>query len=147
MKSFLKFQEDCYDPNKHQEGTPQATARAKAIMQPNEEVEDVDEVLSIKQRRDRGIAARKNKTNMKMGRRRAANKIASTDKLKKRAQRQARNQMALKIAKDGPKKDMTPARKAEIEKRLNKMKPRINNIAKRMMKDVRKAEIARKRGK
>jgi len=139
----IKFDED-YDPNVHQEGTPEATARATAMMFPNEEL---DEVLNIKQRRDRGISARKNKTKMAMGRRKAANKIASTDKLKKRAQRQARTQMALKIAKDGPKKDMTPARKAEIEKRLDKMRPRINNIAKRMMKDVRKAEIARKRGK
>ena len=136
--------EEGYDPNIHQEGTPEATARATAMMFPNEEL---DEVLNIKQRRDRGISARKNKTKMAMGRRKAANKIASTDKLKKRAQRQARTQMALKIAKDGPKKDMTPARKAEIEKRLDKMRPRINNIAKRMMKDVRKAEIARKRGK
>ena len=136
--------EEGYDPNVHQEGTPEATARATAMMFPNEEL---DEVLNIKQRRDRGISARKNKTKMAMGRRKAANKIASTDKLKKRAQRQARTQMALKIAKDGPKKDMTPARKAEIEKRLDKMRPRINNIAKRMMKDVRKAEIARKRGK
>jgi hypothetical protein len=34
-----------------------------------------------------------------------------------------------------------------MEKRLDKMKPRINRIAKRLIKDVRKKEIARKRGK
>ena len=143
IKTFNAFHEG-YDTSKHEEGKPATVARAKALT-PGQE--PVDEVLSIKQRRDRGISARKNKTKMAMGRRKAANKIASPDKLKKRAQRQARAAMADKLAKDQPKGKMTAARKSEIEKRLNKMKPRINNIAKRMLKDVRKAEIARKRGK
>ena len=67
--------------------------------------------------------------------------------LKKRAQRAARNQMVRKITKGVAKGDLTNARKAEMEKRLDKMKPRINRIAKRLIKDVRKKEIARKRGR
>ena len=112
-----------------------------------EEAEPTDEALSIKQRRDRGIALKRNKAKLAMGRRRASRKIASNDKLIKRAQRQARNQVAQKITKGIPKGELTPSRKAEIEKRLDKMKPRIDRLAKRMVKDVRKAEIAKKRGK
>lgn len=108
--------------------------------------EEVDEALDLKQRRARAISMRKNKAKLAMGRRKAANKIATADVLKKRAQKQARNAMVAKLAKDTPKGEMTPARKREMEKRLDKMKPRIDRMAKKMFKDVRKAEIAKKRG-
>ena len=107
----------------------------------------VDEALSIQQRRKKAINLRKNKAKLAIGRKKAANKIASHGVLKKRAQRAARNQMVRKITKGVAKGDLTNARKAEMEKRLDKMKPRINRIAKRLIKDVRKKEIARKRGR
>lgn len=106
----------------------------------------MDEALDLRQRRARGISMRKNKAKLAMGRKKAARKIAGADVLKKRAQKQARNAMAAKLVKDTPKSEMTPARKAEIEKRLEKMKPRIDRMAKKMFKDVRKAEISKKRG-
>lgn len=109
-------------------------------------VEEVEEALDLKQRRARAISMRKNKSKLAMGRRKAAKKIATSDVLKKRAQKKARNAMAAKLAKDTPKGEMTAARKAEIEKRLEKMKPRIDRMAKKMFKDVRKAEIEKKRG-
>jgi hypothetical protein len=112
-----------------------------------EEGTGVDEALSIMQRRKKAISLRKNKAKLAIGRKKAANKIASHGVLKKRAQRAARNQMVRKITKGIGKGDLTNARKAEMEKRLDKMKPRINRIAKRLIKDVRKKEIARKRGK
>ena len=62
--------------------------------------------------------------------------------------RQARNQLAKKLTRGIPKRELTFARKQEIEKRLDKpaLKARIQRIAKRIFKDVRKKEVQRKKG-
>ena len=61
--------------------------------------------------------------------------------------RQARAIVAKKLTKDIPKSELSFARRAEIEKRLDRpaLKSRIQKIAKRMYKDVRKKEIERKK--
>ncbi len=88
------------------------------------------------------------KARIAVGRRRAAKKMAGKDKLEKRANRQARNAIAKKLTRGIPKRELTFARKQEIEKRLDKpaLKMRIKRLAKRMFKDVRKKEVARKKG-
>ena len=67
----------------------------------------------------------------------------------KRARKAARKAMFMKITKDTPKSELSFQRRQEIEKRLDKpaFKKRIDMIAKRMFKDVRAKEIARKRSK
>jgi len=109
--------------------------------------EDATEALDMKQRLARGRAARKNKAKLAMGRKRAGRRIASMKVLKKRAQRNARKQIAKRLTKGVAKTDLSPARKREIEKRLDKpaFKTKINRLVKRTIKDIRKAEIARKR--
>ena len=61
--------------------------------------------------------------------------------------RQARAMIAKKLTKDIPKSELSFARRAEIEKRLDRpaLKARIQKIAKRIYKDVRKKEIERKK--
>ena len=54
--------------------------------------------------------------------------------------------MAKKLTKGISKADLTPARKAEIEKRLDKMTPRITRLAKKLRPAIRKAAIARRSG-
>ncbi len=83
-----------------------------------------------------------------MGRRRAARRFAGKETLEKRARRAAYKKFYNKIVKDIPRDELSPARKAEIEKRLNKpvFKDRIARMAKKMIKDVRKKEMERKRG-
>lgn len=109
---------------------------------------ETDEALSVAQRRKKSVQMRKNKAKLNIGRKRQANKIADKKRLEKRAMRQTRNAFAKKFAK-AAKADLTPARKSEIEKRLDKpaMKARIKKIAMRKVKDVRKAELKRKRGR
>ena len=62
--------------------------------------------------------------------------------------RQARNQLAQKLTRGIPKRELTFARKKEIEKRLEKpaLQQRIKRMAKRLFKDVRKKEVQRKKG-
>jgi hypothetical protein len=41
-------------------------------------------------------------------------------------------------------KDLTPGKKAELEKRIAKMKPRVNRIAKKLLPSVRRAAHGQK---
>jgi hypothetical protein len=109
---------------------------------------DVDEALNMSQRIKKSRIMKRMKARIKIGRERAKRKMAPKDKLEKRANRQARNQIASKLTRGIPKRELSFARKQEIEKRLDKpaLKQRIKRLAKRLFKDVRKKEVQRKKG-
>ena len=109
--------------------------------------EDVDEALDMKQRLARGRSARKNKSKLAMGRKRAGRRIASMKVLRKRAMRAARKTLTKRLTKGIAKTDLSVSRKREIEKRLDKpaFKIKASRLVKRTIKDIRKKEIARKR--
>lgn len=108
---------------------------------------EVDEALSMQDRLKRSRQMKKYKSRIAMGRKRAMRKFANMDTLKKRARKSAYKALYKKLSKNVSKDDMTAARKAEIEKRLNTpaMKSRIERMARKALKDVRKAEMDRKR--
>jgi len=108
---------------------------------------DIDEALTMAQRRKRSLSARKYQAKLKLGRKRAAMKIADKGRLMKRARKAARKVLIKKLMKVDDKGKQTAARKQEIEKRLDKMGPAIDRIAKKLLPQVRKAELAKKRGK
>ena len=110
--------------------------------------EQVDEALNVGQRMKRSRIMKRMKARIKVGRDRAKRKMADQNKLKRRAMRKARDKIVRRITKDIPKKDLTYARKQEIEKRLDKpqFKSRIQRLAKRMYPSIRKAEVQRKKG-
>jgi len=110
--------------------------------------EEVDEALNVGQRMKRSRIMKRMKARIKVGRDRAKRKMADQNKLKRRAMRKARDKIVRRITKDIPKKDLTYARKQEIEKRLDKpqFKSRIQRLAKRMYPSIRKAEVQRKKG-
>ena len=109
---------------------------------------DVDEALTMQQRIKKRRDMKRNKARIAIGRRRAKKKMANMKVIKKRSDRQARNAIAKKLTRGIPKRDLTPARKKEIEKRLESpaLKMRIKRLSKRMFKDVRKKEVMRKKG-
>lgn len=104
------------------------------------------EALSVQQRLKRSRAMKKAKARIAMGRRRAMRKMAGKDKLVKRARRAARTAILKKLTRDIPKGELNFARRQEIEKRLDKMKSRIDRLATKMFPAIRKAEVARKKG-
>jgi len=110
---------------------------------------DTSEALDASQRRKLGMRMKRNKARIAMARKRAERKTANMDTLKKRARRQARMQFAKKLTKGVPKSELTVARKKEIEKRLEKpaIKNRIDRVARKLIKTVRKQEMERKRTK
>jgi Iap family predicted aminopeptidase len=110
--------------------------------------DNVDEALSVAARLQKGRAMRKNKAKVALGRARASRRFASQDVLKRRARKAAYKAAYNKITKDIPKDKLTPQRKAEIEKRLKSsaFQRRIDMMSKKLVKDVRKKEMERKRG-
>jgi len=112
-----------------------------------EEVEETDEALNFAQRRARGRVMRKNKAKIAMGRRKAANRAADPERLKKRARKQAMNVMFKKLAKGTSRADLPATRRQEIEKRLEKLKPRIDKMSRKLLPQVRKMEKERRMGK
>jgi thiamine kinase-like enzyme len=110
-----------------------------------EEVET--EALTTQQRLKKARQMKKLAPKIALGRKRAARKMANMETLKKRAKKQARNMIAKKLTKGISKGDLNMARRMEIEKRLDKMKPKIDKLAKKLLPKVRKAELARKKSK
>jgi len=110
---------------------------------------EVDEALSIATRLKKSRDIRRNKAKIQMGKRRAARRFASKETLEKRARRAAYKAIYNKIVKNIPRDELTPARKAEIETRLSRpsFKNRIERLAVKMIKDVRKKEMERKNPK
>lgn len=108
--------------------------------------ESPDEALNMQQRMARKRAFKKNKAKIAIGRKRAEKKIANLDTLKKRARKAARDTLLKKLTKDVPKADLSMARRQEIEKKLDKKKNVIDRLARKLVPQVRKKEIARKRG-
>jgi hypothetical protein len=105
------------------------------------------EALTVPQRLQRKRQMVKYKSKIALGRKRAQRRLASKDKLEKRAVKQARMSIFKKLTKDIPKGDLTYQRRAEIEKRLEKpaIKQRIKMIARKLYPQVRKNEVERKR--
>jgi len=106
------------------------------------------EALTVQQRIQRGRQMKKIKHKIRLGRQKAARRVASKDTLEKRSLRQARINIFKKLTKGMDKSELSYSRRAEMEKRLGTptMKRKIATMAKRMFKDVRKKEIERKRG-
>ena len=110
---------------------------------------EVDEALSVQARLQKGRDIRRNKAKLTLGRARAARRFASMDVLERRARKAARKVFYNRITKNVPQDELSPQRKAEIEKRLESpaFQNRIKRLATKMLKDVRKKEMERKNPK
>ena len=106
-----------------------------------------NEALTIQQRLARGRQLKRMKAKIKIGRERARRKMADKKKLERRSQKAARTFILKKLTKGKGKGELSFARRAEIEKRMDKpaIKKRIGMLAKRMFKDIRKKEVMRKK--
>ncbi|MEK9698275.1 MAG: hypothetical protein VW270_21075 [Candidatus Poseidoniales archaeon] len=141
MLSFKDFLTVDYTP-----GMPEEISYAAMKRKRGRIGEDVDEALNFQQRRARARAMKKNKAKIAMGRRRAARKAADPKRLMKRARKAAINTLFKKLAKGQTRSDLPAGRRQEIEKRIEKMKPRVDKIARKMLPQIRKMEKERRMG-
>lgn len=149
-KKPLKFK-DFVSVDYTQDGDDQvaynAKKRKKDIPTGNTGEQVENEALNMQQRMAKSRQMKKLAPKIKMGRKRAMNRTANLDVLKKRAKKSARNFFLKKITKDIPKDELSMARRQSIEKRLDKMKPKIDKMAVKLLPKVRKTEMDRKRNK
>lgn len=106
--------------------------------------EDVEEALSHAQRIKASLRMKKMSKRIKVARDRAMRRTPTMDVIKKRAMKQARRDMFKKLTRGQKKGDVAYAKRADIEKRLNRMKPRLQRIAHKLIPQIRKTDRDRK---
>ena len=111
-----------------------------------ESVEQVDEVMDRTARIKASQRMKRMSKRIQMAKKRALKRAPNTDVIKSRAQRQARNQMMSKYTKGVPKSELSIARRTELEKRLKKMKGRVDKMAKKLIPTIRKQDRERRSG-
>jgi hypothetical protein len=99
-----------------------------------------DEAMTMAQRMKMKAAFKKNKGKIALGKKKAAKKLASPEKLKARAKKQARDIIIKKILKGKSKGDLGFAARTDLEKKVDKKKGAINKIAKKILPAVKKAD-------
>ena len=108
---------------------------------------ELDErVDSIQTRLKRAKASRKNRAKMKIGAKKARRRIKIDKKtLMKRAKKAARKKLAKKRLKGANLSDLGLGQKIALSKFLDKKSAKIEKIAKRLVKGIRKKELMKKR--
>ena len=102
-------------------------------------------VLSVSARRKRAMAFKKAKSKIMRGRKIAAKKMASPEKLKLRSRKKAIEVIRKKVAgeKGTDYKNLSPSEKMSIDKKVEKKKGLIAKIAKKQFQKVKQAEKER----
>lgn len=109
--------------------------------------ETVTEVLSTQTRLAKSRQMKRYKTRVAIGRKKALQRTANKAVIDNRSMKQARAKMFKKLSKGKSRDELSPQRRAEIEKRLDKMKPRIQRMAIKLRPHTRELEKQRKRAK
>ena len=112
----------------------------------HEQVEDeeVDEALTHSQRIKTSQRMKRMSKRIQIAKKRAMKKAPTMDVLKKRAKKQAKNQMIAKWTRGADKGDLSFGRRAELEKKLKKMDSKIDKMARRKMPELRKLDRQRR---
>lgn len=108
--------------------------------------ETTDEALDFAARRARARTMKRIKAKLAIGRRRASKKAASKERLMKRARKHAISVLFKKFSKGKSRGELPLARRQEIEKRIEKMKGKVNVIAKKKLPQIRRLEKERRSG-
>jgi len=102
-----------------------------------------DEAVTMATRMKMKAAARKNKSKIALGKKKAAKKLATPEQLKKRSINKARALITKKILKGKSKADLSFAARGDLEKKLKKKTGAIKKIAKKLLPAVKIADKAK----
>lgn len=105
----------------------------------------IEEALTVQQRLKRRAIAKRIKSKLKLGRRRAKFKMANKEKLTTRSRKKARQLLRNRLAGSlGQQyKELPFAAKQQVDKKLDKKKALIGRLARRLLPKVKKAEMER----
>lgn len=141
MKTFEQFFKHQNEEAKYDYGTD-ASVKYMKKMTPGEEV---NEVLTVAQRRARGRQMRRLAKRIALKRKIKLRKVAGAEQLQKRAAKAAKQVLRKKIAgKRGEEyKDLSPQQKVMIDKMVQKRAGAIPKIARKLLPKIKKAEKER----
>jgi|TARA_B110000908_G_C10199061_1_gene424451 hypothetical protein len=111
------------------------------------ETVDFSEAMSLAHRMKMKASFRKNKAKIALGKKKAAKKLASPEKLKSRANKAAREFLIKKMLKGKSKSDLSFAARSGIEKKLANKKGMISKIAKKLLPSIKKKDRAKLKSK
>ena len=109
---------------------------------------DLEENIDVATRLKKARTMRKNKTRLAIARKKAMKKTAGIGRINKRSRKSARKALFLKLSKGKLPSDLSPARRQEIENRLNnkQFQKRISITAKKLRPKMRELDRSRKTG-
>ena len=113
----------------------------------NSDSPDLSEAMTMAQRMKMKQAFKRNRAKIMLGRKKAAKKLASPEKLKLRATKQAREIIIKKILKDKSKADLSFSARAALEKKVDKKKAAIQKIAKKLLPGIKLKDREKLKGK
>ena len=103
----------------------------------------LDEALTRQQRQKRKIMMKRLAPKIARAKKRAEKKMANPEKLKKRANKRARQLIAGTLLKGRDLTNLSYSEREKLEKRLDKLKPKIAKVAKKILPKVKKVEMER----
>ena len=146
--SFKDFMVVDYTPGMGEYISYQAQKRKRGTIGESvdleEEDDDVEEALSHSQRVKASLRMKKMSKRIQVAKKRAMKRTPTMDVIKKRAFRSARTTMFKKMTRGQDKGDVSFAKRSDIEKRLDKMKPRLQRMAQKLIPVIRKKDRDRK---
>lgn len=101
---------------------------------------EIKETLTIAGRRKLSRKAKQQKNKLKVARKRHKKRVAPMDRILKRAQKRARSRVADHILRGRDKKTLSPAAKANVEKRVDARKGVVKTHLRREIQKARKAD-------
>lgn len=101
------------------------------------------EALTNAQRRKKAVQMKKGKASRLRKKKIAEKKLSSPDKIKAKSSKKARKIIEKKLLKGKDKSELSYSQRAALEKKVDKKKGAISRIAKRVKKDVKKADRER----
>lgn len=127
-----------------------AKKRHRGIVGESTEQQDEDletEALSHAQRIKASIRMKKMSKRIKIARDRAMRRSPDQKTVNRRAMKGARKAILKKMTKGQDKGELSFARRQDLEKRMKKMGPRIQRLAKKLIPSIRKLDRERKKSK
>ena len=109
-------------------------------MQTFKEFISTNEAITMATRMKMKASMRKNKAKIALGRKKAAKKLKSPDKLKTTARRKARDIIIAKLLKKKKKSDLSFAARQDLEKRVAKKQGAILRISKKLLPKIKQAD-------
>lgn len=106
---------------------------------------EIDEALTLAQRRKKSRQMKRLAPIIKRARDRAMKRTANREVILKRAEKAARKAVLKKITKGMDKSELSFARRQELEKRLDKMSPAIKRLSKKLIPKITKLDRERKK--